>query len=135
VFKTGKNHNGYFDADNLLAQVDNTIDIFKEHIHGFATALFLFDNALSHQKHAPNALSACRMPKNPKYGWSHHKDGPHIRATVLPNGNIQEFYFPDDHPQFPSYFKGMEQVIYEWGLWPALGTLLAQCEGLKCEAS
>jgi hypothetical protein len=131
VFKAGKNRDGYFDADDLLAQVDNAIDVFEGRTCGFATALFLFDNALSHQKRAPNAR---RMPKNPKYGWTHHKDGPRMRATVLPNGDTQDFYFADDHPQFSGYFKGMEQIIRERGLWPASGTLLAQCEGFKCEA-
>ena len=40
----------------------------------------------------------------------------------------------DEHAQFSGYFKGMEQIICEQGLWPASGTLLAQCEGFKCEA-
>jgi hypothetical protein len=56
-----------------------------------------------------------------------------MRPTVLANGQIQEFYFPDDHPQYPGFFKGMEQIIRERGLWPATETLLAQCEGFKCE--
>ena len=56
-----------------------------------------------------------------------------MRPTVLANGQIQEFYFLDDHPQYPGFFKGMEQIIREWGLWPATETLLAQCEGFKCE--
>ena len=76
VFKDGKNHNGYFDADNFLAQVDKAIDIFEERTHGFATGLFLFDNAPIHQKCPPDAISACWMPINPKNGWTHHKDGP-----------------------------------------------------------
>ena len=92
MFKAGKNHDGYFDADDLLAQVDNAIVIFEECNCGFATALFLFDNALSHQKCAPNALSAPKMPKNTKYRWTHHKGGPRMRTTILPNGNIQDFY-------------------------------------------
>ena len=58
VSKAGKNQNGYFDANNLLAQVDKAINIFEDRTNGFATGLFLFDNAPSHQKHAANALSA-----------------------------------------------------------------------------
>ena len=57
-----------------------------------------------------------------------------MRTTILPNGNIQDFYYPDEHAQFSGYFKGMEQIIHEQGLWPASRTLLAQCEGFKCEA-
>ena len=105
----------------------------KTRASGFATGLFLFDNALSHQKCTPDAILAHQMPKNPNNGWTHHKDGPHMQPTVLTNGQIQEFYFSNDHPQYPGYFKGMEQIIQECGLWPATGNLLAQCEGFKCE--
>lgn len=134
VFKAGKNRDGYFDADDLLAQVDRAIDIFEERTNGFATGLFLFDNAPSHQKRASDALSARKMPRNPNNGWTHHKGGPRMRPTTLPNGQIQEFYFADDHPEYPGYFKGTEQIIRERGLWPQSGNLLAQCEGFKCEA-
>jgi len=58
VFKAGKNWDGYFDADDLLAQVDKAINIFEECMCGFAMGLFLFDNAPSHQKCASNAVSA-----------------------------------------------------------------------------
>ena len=58
VFKAGKNWDGYFDANNLLAQVDKAINIFEDRTNGFVTGLFLFDNAPSHQKHASNAISA-----------------------------------------------------------------------------
>jgi hypothetical protein len=75
-FKAGKNRDGYFDVDDLLQQVDNTIDIFEAKTNGFATGLFLFDNALSHQRQAPDALSAWKMPKTPHATWWHHKDGP-----------------------------------------------------------
>jgi hypothetical protein len=74
------------------------------------------------------------MPKNPNDGWTHHKGGPRMRPTTLANGQVQEFYFEDDHPQYPGFFKGMEQIIRERGLWPESGSLLAQCEGFKCEA-
>jgi hypothetical protein len=47
---------------------------------------------------------------------------------------LQGFYYPDDHPTMPGWFKGMEAIIREWGLWPAMGGLNAQCKGFKCEA-
>lgn len=43
----------------------------------------------------------------------------------------QDFYFPDDHPTMPGWFKGMEAIIRERGLWPA-GGLNAECAGFKC---
>jgi len=58
IFKVGKNHDGFFDADDLLQQVDKAIDIFKGPTKGWAQGLFLFDNAPSHQKHALDAISA-----------------------------------------------------------------------------
>ena len=63
IFKAGKNRDGFFNADDLLQQVDNAIDIFEGCTKGWAQGLFLFDNAPSHQKHAPDALSARNMVK------------------------------------------------------------------------
>jgi hypothetical protein len=124
----------------LLAQVEKAIDIFESKTNGFATGLFLFDNAPSHQKRAGDAISARKMVKNPKDGWTHHKDGPKMRSTtftefhppmVLPVTVTQELYYPDSHPTMPGWFKGMEVIIKERGLWPN-GGLNAQCEGFKC---
>ena len=39
-FKAGKNRDGYFDADDMLQQVENAIDIFESRTNGFATGLF-----------------------------------------------------------------------------------------------
>lgn len=54
-----------------------------------------------------------------------------MRPGRLPTGDVQLFYFPDDHPSMPGWFKGMEQVIRERGLWPAEG-LNAQCPNFQC---
>ena len=45
-------------------QVDSAIDIFKGLSKGNAKALFLFDNAPSHQKQAMDAISARKMLKD-----------------------------------------------------------------------
>jgi hypothetical protein len=133
-FKAGKNRDGYFDGEDLLQQVENAIDIFEAKSNGFTTGLFLFDNAPSHQKRAPDALSARKMPKNPHATWRHHKDGPKMRMTAFGADNTpQDLYFPEDHPTMPGWFKGMEIIIRERGLWPQRG-LNAQCEGFKCVA-
>lgn len=63
IFKAGKNRDGFFDADDLLQQVDKAIDIFEGLTKGWAQGLFLFDNAPSHQKRAPDAISARHMVK------------------------------------------------------------------------
>ncbi|KAG1726633.1 uncharacterized protein EDB91DRAFT_1254254 [Suillus paluster] len=58
IFKAGKNQDGYFSAEDLLVQVEWAIDIFERKTNGFATGLFMFDNAPSHQKCAPDVVSA-----------------------------------------------------------------------------
>jgi hypothetical protein len=63
IFKAGKNRDGFFDADDLLKQADKAIDIFEGLTKGWAQGLFLFDNAPSHQKRAPDAISARKMVK------------------------------------------------------------------------
>jgi hypothetical protein len=45
IFKAGKNRDGWFSGEDLLQQVDAAIDIFEGKTNGFATGLFLFDNA------------------------------------------------------------------------------------------
>jgi hypothetical protein len=133
-FKAGKNRDGYFDADDLLQQVDDTINIFEAKTNGFATGLFLFDNALSHGRRALDALSARKMPKNPHPTWRHHKDGPKMWMMNFGVDNMpQDFYFVGDHWTMPGWFKGMETIICEHRLWPQ-NRLNVQCKGFKCEA-
>ncbi|KAF8150577.1 hypothetical protein B0H34DRAFT_801519 [Crassisporium funariophilum] len=134
IFKAGKNRDGWFASEDLLAQVDTAIDVFEGRTNGFATGLSMFDNAPSHQKRAPDALSARKMPKNPHKTWRQHKDGPRMQTTTFTLGGqtiTQDFYFSDDHSTMPGWFKGMENIIQERGLWNSQG-LNAQCEGFKC---
>ena len=63
IFRPGKNRDGWFTANHLLVQVENAIKIFDQLTKGNAQALFLFDNAPSHQKRADDAISARRMVK------------------------------------------------------------------------
>ena len=47
-----------------MRQVNNAINIFKGLTKGWAQGLFLFNNMLSHQKHAPDdAISARNIVK------------------------------------------------------------------------
>ncbi|KAF8576974.1 hypothetical protein K439DRAFT_1649191 [Ramaria rubella] len=131
VFKAGKNQDGYFTADDLRKQVEMAIDIFEIKTNHTATGLFVFDNAPSHQKRAPDALSARKMPKGPKADWTHHKDGPRMRYASFADGTPQCLYFPVEHPML-GWFKGMEVTTKERGQWPDNG-LNVQCPGFKCE--
>ena len=67
----------------------------------------------------------------PRKGWAHHPGGSRMRCSTLPTGELQFFYFPEDHPTMPGWFKGMEVIIRERGLWPEAG-LPAQCLDFKC---
>ena len=104
IFKAGKNRDGYFDAEDLLMQVNSAINIFEGLSKGNFRALFLFDNVPSHQKWAQNVISAQKMVKGaplslfllifthfidtaPKKGWTHHVGGPRMRCGQLPNGD------------------------------------------------
>ncbi|KAF8269701.1 hypothetical protein EI94DRAFT_1500911, partial [Lactarius quietus] len=109
IFCPGKNRDRQFTADHLLNQVDKAINIFQGFTNGCTQALFLFNNAPSHQKCAV-------MPTyvlSPKQRLNSHNSGPHMHCGVLPTSQPQSFYFPDDHPSMPSWFKGMEQILCE----------------------
>jgi hypothetical protein len=120
-FHCGKNRDGYFNNDDILDQVEKAIDIFERMYPG-AQALFMFDNATTHQKWAPDALSAKHMPKSCKE-W--RPGQAQMRDAMLPDGDRQLLYWPEDHPEYPGYFKGMEQILHERGLW--CDRLRAQC--------
>ena len=70
-------------------------------------------------------------PPDPKCHWMHQPNGPCMHDGTNPStGKSQSFYFPDDHPQYPGWFKGMEQIIHKCKLWPK-GGLLVECTGPK----
>ena len=106
VFKAGKSQDGWFSADDLLEQIEKSIDIFKSKTNGFATGLFFFDNAPSHQHHAGDGLSAQKMQKQPKNSWTHQKEGPKMcNGTYGVSNTSWYFYFLDDHPTMLGWFK------------------------------
>ncbi|KAF8218920.1 hypothetical protein L208DRAFT_1345617, partial [Tricholoma matsutake] len=80
-----EHNDGYFDNDDLIQQVELSMDIFEDKTQGFKRALFLFHNAKSQQKRVPDALSACKMVKNPKLGWTPHLGGPQMQDSMLPD--------------------------------------------------
>jgi hypothetical protein len=64
--------------------------------------------------------------------WVHNKGEPHMHAGVNPLTNeLQSFYFPNDHPTMPGWFKRMEEIIHKHGLWPEDG-LPTEYPGFKC---
>jgi hypothetical protein len=63
VFGPGKNRDGYFSNEEILAQLAKAMDIlerdYRDEIH-----VFVFDNTTMHLKRAKDAISARQMPKN-----------------------------------------------------------------------
>jgi hypothetical protein len=82
-------------------------------------------------------LSAIDIQDKPLIGHIRHygqptaTGGAHMHDGTLPTGTQQPLYFADDHPSMPGWFKGMETVIRECGLWPEQG-LAAQCRDFHC---
>ncbi|KIJ27259.1 hypothetical protein M422DRAFT_271572 [Sphaerobolus stellatus SS14] len=129
LFKAGKSRDGYFSCEDLCQQIELAIEPFEDHFPGTAIAAFGFDNAPGHQKWADDALSARYMPKYPKK-WT-GKKGIRMRNGILPNGQQQEFYYPDNHPEFGGCFKGMKKILEERGLTRE-ANLNAECDKFKC---
>src|SRR5882724_3987631 len=112
IFKAGKHHDRYFDCADLCAQTEKAIELYEDNFSGTDVAAFGFDNAPGHQKHANNALSACHMPKFPKrwlgkHGWCK------MRTGTLSNWAPHKFYYPENHPDMPGWFKGMKVILEE----------------------
>ena len=122
MFKAGKNQDGYFTNDKILAQANQAMDILDndypddEHV-------FFYDNAKTHTAHRPDTLSAWYMTvKPPKDVASNflctvkNPDGT-IQKIWMQDGKFvdntsQSFYFPNGHSQ-AGLFKGMRMIIQE----------------------
>jgi hypothetical protein len=64
LFKAGKNREGYFTNEDILAQAEKAMDILQKHYPNEDHVL-VFDNAKTHLKRADDALSARHMRKTP----------------------------------------------------------------------
>lgn len=151
LFKAGTNRDGYFTNDEILEQATRAMDILKKHFPD-DQHIFVYDNARTHLKRAPNALSARSMVRNtPKPGknWLveapelddrgrqvYAPDGTKLKKRVqmtpgtLPNGELQSLYFPESHPR-AGVFKGMSVILKERGFLKE-AELKRECLGFKC---
>jgi hypothetical protein len=153
IFKAGKNRDGYFTNEEIIAHVTRAMDIL-ERDYPDEDHVFIFDNTTTHLKRADDALAARRMPKwpNKTFGirravrdengavvkgadgkvvtkWAPMRDGWFVRdgETVQ-----QSLYFPDDHPN-AGLFKGMAQILVERGYdEDEIESKRAECKGFKC---
>lgn len=142
-FWAGKNRDGYQSNADIIAQVTKAMDIL-ERDYPDEKHVFAFDNATIHTARRPNALSAPKMPIKPSQKFFclvKNSDNTETELKMIDgtfaDGLKQPLYHPDDHLEYPGWFKGMRTLIQERR---AKGTdlpdptkLKAQCKKFKCE--
>jgi len=151
VMKPGKNKDGYFTSEDICKQAEDAMAILREFYPQYEHVL-IYDNASTHLRRAPDALSARRMPKNiPKEGgnWGvevtkhdpvtgkieYKPDGKPAKTKVRMadarfNGHAQPLYFPEGHER-AGVFKGMAVILKERGFGD-MSQVRAECKDFKC---
>ncbi|KAJ7455630.1 hypothetical protein B0H11DRAFT_2322407 [Mycena galericulata] len=144
ILKPGKNRDGYFTSDDILAQARVAMDILTE-FGDDIKHVFVYDNATTHRKRADDALSARKMPKSTPVPYKTAKNAGQMRPNFLvertarspegqpiynPDGTLLKEKIPmtgasfaDGHPQslyfengpHAGMFKGMERILTERG--------------------
>ena len=150
--KPGKNRDGYFSSEDICDQAEEAMEILLEYYPQYEH-VFIYDNAMTHLKRAPDALSARRMPKNvPKEGsnWGvettkrdpvtgkieYKTDGSPAKIKVrmanacLHDGTPQPLYFTEGH-EHAGVFKGMAIILQEQGFGD-MSKICAECKDFKC---
>jgi hypothetical protein len=153
ILKPGKNRDGYFKNDEVLAQSNDAMDLVFELYPDFEH-IFVYDNATIHAKRPEGSISARYMTKKMSANFGVevtkrdangnpcHKmgaDGVEVLQKIkipmrdpnfeLPDGSKQTFYYPNG--EHKGKFKGIVKILEERGEGN-LSHLLLQCEGFKC---
>ncbi|KAJ2922656.1 hypothetical protein H1R20_g14444, partial [Candolleomyces eurysporus] len=102
IIYPGKNGDGWWNAERLIAQVKQMLPLFEKLYPG-AVGEFFFDQSTAHSAFAPDALMASEMNVNP---------GGKKRSMVLPNDY--------EDPALRGKPKGMRIILQERGLWEEL---------------
>ncbi|OAX38434.1 hypothetical protein K503DRAFT_850003 [Rhizopogon vinicolor AM-OR11-026] len=104
----------------------------------------MFDNAITHLKHADDALSARKMPKRPK-NWGVEMDvvdenGKPIKKVkvrmcdaTFADGSPQSLYYPEGH-ELAGVFTGMAVILHERGR-ADVSKVRAECPKFQCKKS
>ena len=127
VFEYRKNNKEYWNEPKLLKQVINkAISIAKAFYPGYSF-IFIFDNTISHAVYAENALCAENINKSSgkkqalfRNSWFETDNGIYYSQQIS--------YLAQDGTLV---FKGIQQVLEEKHLWPALKVNL-ECPKPKC---
>ena len=139
VIHPGKNHDGWWDCKQLLAQTSHFIDVF-ELIHPGDVCLAVFDCSSNHQAFSDDALVVSRMNVSPggKQPIMRNTVFVHAQQRHLPAHQqieiMQSMVFADDHPNYPGKAKGMLAVAQERGLIAEGARIKQRCEACKSTA-
>ncbi|KAJ7502177.1 hypothetical protein B0H11DRAFT_1907296 [Mycena galericulata] len=144
ILKPGKNRDGYFSNDDILAQARVAMEIVLE-FGDDIEHVFVYDNATTHKKRADDALSARKMPKTKPAMYKSGKQAGQMRPNFFvertartpegkpihnPDGSFQKekirmtgATFHDGQPQSLYFetgpdaglFKGMQCILTERG--------------------
>ncbi|KAE9382934.1 hypothetical protein BT96DRAFT_961122 [Gymnopus androsaceus JB14] len=146
-----KNRDGYFTSEDIVSQANSAIDILEMDYPEYQHVL-VYDNATTHLKRPEGSLSAQHMPKSTKAWligvteWDangnpvYQSNGTLKKTKIcmgpaqLPDGSLQELYFPGGHSQ-AGMFKGMTVILQERGadVKDSKGKVKkAECKGFKC---
>lgn len=111
VFEPGVNFDGWWEAKDILRQLEEKAIKGFEEMHGpTAQALFIFDNSTNHCAFAEDALVATRM-----VGKDGGKNAPIMKDTTYKNAEgvtvLQKMVTADGKP------RGIKSVLIERGLW------------------
>ena len=110
IIEPGKNHDGYWQATDILKQLEEKAIPAFDQMHPGARGLFIFDNSTNHGAYAADALVAVASKMNLGSGGK----VPVMRSTVFVNGagvEIEQTMHEDNVP------KGLKKVLLERELW------------------
>jgi len=123
---------GYYDWPKFERDLQMAITIAEVKYPG-KKLVFLYDHSSVHKKRADDALDAKRLNVRP--GGKQ----PVFHDTILLDGSIQTFTFPNNHPEYPGLAKGAKQIAVERNLETKgllkdqLVELLSACDDFKKE--
>ncbi len=154
LFRAGKGRDGYFSSEEILGHLALAAQLLRRD-YPDEDHIIVLDNAPTHLKRAEDALSARRMSKGPTpdgnglWGVMANvientkpiydkrgklvKEKKHMADAKFSDGTPQSLYFPDNHPEFSSRFKGMTNILVERGFNRAeIKNLRAECPKFQC---
>ncbi|KAG2030694.1 hypothetical protein BDR03DRAFT_936585 [Suillus americanus] len=97
LFRAGKARDSYLTNQNITAHAAKAMNILEKDYPNEDHVL-IFDNVSTHLKRADNAQRAITY-----------------MGGQLPNRNLQSLYFPKGPNNKAGWFKGMSQILVEWG--------------------